>query len=88
MTQKQELHPKPQLCLSYLSKLVTGTNLTNITQRQYRDGHWNINGFNEENSFDEIAPKFKDLVKSFTIQRTVSSGKVGWKTEIYELIKL
>ena len=75
LTQNQELHPRPELCLSYLSKLITGTNITNMTNKEYRQGNWRIQGFSEEELFDKISPNFEDLVNKFIIQRTTSSGK-------------
>ena len=78
---KQELHPKPHLCITTdRFNYDSFNNSLNISHEQYIKGRWRENELTAEQLWSFVTPELHDLISKISVQKTLAAESEQYST--------
>ena len=78
---KQELHPKPHLCITTdRFNYDSFNNSINISHEEYIKGRWRKNGLTAEQLWSFLTPDLHDLISKISVQKTLAAESEQYNT--------
>ena len=78
---KQELHPKPHLCITTdRFNYDSFNNSINISHEEYIKGRWRKNDLTAEQLWSFLTPELHDLISKISVQKTLAAESEQYNT--------
>ena len=78
---RQESFPLPSICITTEGfQYDSFNNSFDVTNDDYVDGKWQVNGLTEKELWDFLSPKLSNLIKEVKIQKTLRNDSEKYST--------